>query len=538
MYKITRNKAALALVLFSLIMIVSMVGIYFWEPGSGGAIGKKGIIGVIQIQGAIEDPNYANTLSAAVHEASIDNNVKAVILEINSPGGSAYLVEQIYMDLLELKSNKPVICSASQALSGGYYLAVSAQEIFALPSAMIGNVGVIGVGPGFIVPSENTYETGPQKLTGFSPALFPFNLSKALDSFASAVQNGRGSRLNIAMSDLKRGSVFMGSEALKFGLVDDLGSDQRAIDYAAKTAGLESYTMEDLVAKVSNSTASVNLRYPNMNDINEMNPPPSMHYLYMPNEIYMQSGGENPVITIDQQGNNETKGPTKLGQVVVDVSHGNRVSPWVLDSLTAELAKRGIYVGYSSNWTEVKSALDYAQCLIIIAPTQYYSYEEYQTIKNFTDSGKLLIFFSDASSEFLSTSTLQGPINSLSDHWGLHFGKGYLYTMDNYYGFYRDVPIIQFENNFLTKDLNKVVFFTSTYISPTDCDAAYAIWGTEDSVTEKVDLYPMISVLQKGNNTVVAFGDITWMMEPWIETADNYQLAMNLVNKIVEFAQK
>jgi hypothetical protein len=57
-------------------------------------------------------------------------------------------------------------------------------------------------------------------------------------------------------------------------------------------------------------------------------------------------------------------------------------------------------------------------------------------------------------------------------------------------------------------------------------------------VSEKVDLYTMISVLEKGNDTVVAFADITWMMEPWVETADNYQLLMNLVNKIASLPPK
>ena len=539
MEKITKNRAAVALAVFSLLMIVSLATIYFWEPDSGGVVvGKKGTIGVIEIQGAIEDSEYANILSQAVHEASTDTNVKAVILRIDSPGGSAYLVEQVYMDILELKASKPVVCSASMALSGGYYLAVSADTIFALPSAMIGNVGVIGVGPGFIIPSETTYETGPQKITGFSPALFPFNLSRALDSFASAVENGRGNRLKIKMSDLKRGSVFMGSEALTMGLVDELGSNQAAINFAAEAAGLESYKVESLVAKVANETVTLNLQYPNLSEINEVNPPPSLHYLYMPNDIYMQSEEDVPEITVNENEDNVTETPKRLGQVVVDASHGNRVSPWVLDSLTSELAKRGVYVGYSTDWDVVKNSLEFANCLVICAPTEYYSYEEYQAIKNFTDSGKMLILFSDASSEFLSSKTIQGPINSLANPWGLHFGKGYLYTMENYYGFYRDIPIIQFENTFLTENLNKVVFFTSGYLSVTDCDAAYAIWGTENSVSEKVDLYPMISVLEKGNDTVVAFADITWMMEPWVETADNYQLLMNLVNKVASFSPK
>ncbi len=534
MERLTRNKATVALAAFSIIMIISIAVIYLWEPKGPSIVGgKKGIIGVIEIQGVLEDSEYVNTLSAAIQEAINDKNVKAVVLEIDSPGGAAYLVEQVYLEILELKSVKPIVASASMALSGGYYLAVSADHIFALPSAMVGNVGVIGVGPSFIIPSESTYETGPKKITGFSPALFPFNISKTLDNFVNAVTIGRGSRLNIQISNLKRGSVYLGIEALHFGLVDEIGSHQKAINYAAELADLETYEVESLVAKVANNTLSLNLHYPTISDLNRVNPPPALYYLYMPNDMYVQNGEEAPTITIDE-GENETEATKNLGQVVVDASHGNRVSPWVLDSLTSELVKRGVYVGYGTDWEVVENGLDYATCLIICAPTKYYSYEQYLSIKEFVEKGNMLVLLSDASAEFLNSNSIQGPINSLANHWGFNFGKGYLYNIENYYGFYRNIRVIQFEDNFLTENLKEVVFFTTTYLSLTDSDAAYAIWGTENSVSEKVDLYPVMSVLDKGNTTVVAFADITWLMEPWIGTADNQQLVMNLVETISE----
>ena len=251
MERINRNRAAVALAVFSFVMIAAMAVIFMWEPGSPVTVNKKGIIGVIEIQGVIEDTEYAGILSAAVHEAMEDDGVKAVVLEIDSPGGTAYLIEQVYLDLLKLKEKKPVVASASMALSGGYYLAVTADQIYAQPTSMVGNVGVIGVGPGFLVPSESTFESGPQKITGFSPALFPFNITKALDSFASSVSEGRGSRLNLAMSELKRGGVYLGGEAVNQGLVDEIGSRQSAISYAAELAGLETYTVDSLVARVA-----------------------------------------------------------------------------------------------------------------------------------------------------------------------------------------------------------------------------------------------------------------------------------------------
>jgi protease-4 len=527
MEQINRNRTAVVLAIFSFIVIAAIAVVFMWEPDSPVTVKKKGTIGVIEIQGVIEDTEYAGILSAAVHEAMEDNSVKVVVLEIDSPGGTAYLIEQVYLDLLELKEKKPIVASASMALSGGYYLAVTAEEIYAQPTSMVGNVGVIGVGPGFLVPSEFTFESGPQKITGFSPALFPFNITKALDSFASSVEKSRGNRLNLDISELKKGGVYLGGEAVNQGLVDEIGSRQSAISYAAELAELEIYTVDSLVARVANKTVTINLEYPSINELNEANPPPALYYLYMPKDMVMEDIGDEPE-------GNVTEEVETVGQVVVDKSHGNKVSTYVLDYLSAELSKRGVFVGYSSDWSKVKAALGNATCLFIVAPTQSYTFEEYTVIKDFVEGGGMLVFLSDASVEFLDTSVMQGAINSLANHWGLHFGKGYLYNMVNYHGFYRNVKVTQFEETFLTEELNELVFFTSTYLSSTDADAAFASYSTYNSVSEQTRIYATISVIDRGNSTIIAFGDITWLMEPWIFTADNQRLAMNLIEAIVE----
>ena len=103
------------LLIIVVIMVVSLGAIYYWEPDDGLNIlpTTTGKIGVIEIYGVIDDSNYAYLLSASIQEAIEDDNVKAVVLDIDSPGGVAYLTEQIYLDLLELKENKPLIaCGA------------------------------------------------------------------------------------------------------------------------------------------------------------------------------------------------------------------------------------------------------------------------------------------------------------------------------------------------------------------------------------------------------------------------------------------
>ncbi len=276
MEKTMGNRTQVILTLIVMVMIAALASIYFWEPEADNGFipsSKKGTIGVIEVYGVLDDTYYAYLLSQAIQEAITDDDVKAVVLEIDSPGGSAYLIEQVYLDILELKSEKPVIAFTSMALSGGYYIAVAADHIFALPSSMVGNVGVIGTGPGWIVPSEATLETGPHKITGFSPELFPFNLTNVLANFAGAVEDGRSGKLSIPMDEVVKGSIWMGTEAINNGIVDEIGSIQTTINYAASLAGLDEWDVDSLLFRVANETISTELRYPTIEELNERNPP-------------------------------------------------------------------------------------------------------------------------------------------------------------------------------------------------------------------------------------------------------------------------
>jgi protease-4 len=515
----------------AVIMIGALVVVYLIEPDSPVVPIRKGIIGVIEINGVIDTYEYTNLLSAAVNEAAKEDSIKAVVVMIDSPGGSAHLCEQVYLDLLELQKSKPIVTVCSLALSGGYYIAVSSNYIFAQPTSLIGNVGVIGIGPEIIVPSESNIETGPHKITGFSPSLFPLNISKSLENFVEAVINGRKDKLKLTQNQLKKGSVWLGTEASNNGIIDEVGGQKAALDYAAKLVGLEKFSIKNLVDEAVNSSlvTSTQKEFMSIEELNKKNPPPALYFLYMPGNIYMQEENNQTQIIGELEEN-----ATILGQVIVDLSHKNKVSPWIFDILEAELAKRGIFVGYSSDWETIEESLEFATCLIIAAPTERYEYEEYKLIQEWIEKGNLLVLFSDPSSSFTSIPELIGPINSIANHWGIHFGKGYLYNQDDNYGIYRNVYIRTFEDTFLTKDIDLLLFYTSTYISSTDSDAAYTPLGTINSVSEQTGLYAPIAVLDKGNTTVIGFGDLSWQVEPYIYSEDNYQLLLNLIAKIVE----
>lgn len=519
------NRTQTVMAIIIVIMVSGLIWIYFWEPEESITFTKEGTIGIIEVYGVIDDSYYAYVLSSAVEEAITDDSVKAVVLEIDSPGGSAYLVEQVYLDIMELKSEKPVVASISMALSGGYYIAVSAEQIYALPSSMVGNVGVIGTGPGWVVPSETTLESGPHKITGFSPEKFPFNLTTVLESFSNAVETGRGDALNLPMSTVTRGSIWMGVDAKDNGMVDELGSLQTAIKYAAELASLDDYEVESLVARVANNTEAIEIRYPTIAELNEKNPPPAIYYLYLPEDILAQSE--------TQQNETLTTNMTSIkGDVLVDSSHGNAISPWILDSFSRLLAEEGLFVGYADNWDLIEEALNETRALVIACPSVYYSNDEYETIRSWVDKGGTLILLGDASSDFLNTRTLQGPLNSLSDHWGIHYGNGYLYDLENYYGFYRNIIVDDIRDSVLSEEIDELVFYTAGPVYSKSRGYMTTPDTTYNSVTERPGEYDVVAIYKVGDSKVYAFGDMSWLIEPYVNSGDNYQLLENLVEDI------
>jgi len=526
MEKTTGNRSQTVLALIVLVMVAALVSIYFWEPEDDNGFlpsNNEGTIGVIEVYGVLDHTYYAYLLSQAVQEAVTDDDVKAVVLEIDSPGGAAYLTEQVYLDILELKSEKPVIAYTPMALSGGYYIAVAADHIFALPSSMVGNVGVIGTGPGWIVPSETTLETGPQKITGFSPELFPFNLTNVLEGFAGAVEEGRGEKLTIPMDEVTRGSIWMGSEAINNGIVDEIGSIQTAIEYAASLAELDDWDVESLLFRVANMTVSTELRYPTIEELNEKNPPPALYYLYMPGDIYMESQIPDTI--------NVTALSSHVGDVIVDLSHENVISPWILDSLAEELIGEGLYMGYSDDWDQIEGVLNKTKALVIASPREFYSYEEFTAINDWVNDGGVLIFLGDASANFLDPEVLQAPLNSLSDHWNLHYSNGYLYDIKENFGFYRNLILTDIRDSLLSDGVDEIVFYTTGAIVSRGNGVVKTSADVFNSVSERGEMYSVVAV-NNNDCTVIAFGDTTWLMKPYINAADNRILLENLVEAI------
>jgi hypothetical protein len=195
---------------------------------------------------------------------------------------------------------------------------------------------------------------------------------------------------------------------------------------------------------------------------------------------------------------------------------------------------REVYTAYEGTWSGVENSLASASCLIIAAPTETYTAEEFKVIDDWVRQGRLLLFFYDPTTEFNDDGDPLRPINSIANRYGLTFGQGYLYNLEEMYGLYRNIYVRSFDETNFTKDIESLILLTSTYLHSTDSDAAWTSSDTFSSSSEQQGRYAPISVLAKGNGTTAAFGDITFMMEPYVYLEDNYQVIMNIVEEITE----
>lgn len=222
------------------------IGLYIAEEAA-----PQPVIGVVRFADVIY-ADSANRLLQVIESAQNDASVAAVVLEISSPGGAATSSENLFYALLELRESKPLVVSIDGiAASGGYYMAIAANQIFAPPGSYIGNVGVRGGRPydPYLDPSE--LSSGPYKLAGGSrfDQLQQFDLLK--QAFVGHVVNQRENAtvnpLSVSADTVAEARIYLGSEALGIGYIDQLGSRSDAIDAAIALADVADYGVVDLI---------------------------------------------------------------------------------------------------------------------------------------------------------------------------------------------------------------------------------------------------------------------------------------------------
>ena len=196
-----------------------------------------------------------STVSKDLEALMDDDDVKAVVLRVNSPGGSAYASEQIWNAVRKLKAKKPVVVSmGGYAASGGYYISCAANYIVAEPTTLTGSIGIFGIIPDvselmteklglkFDVVKTNKYSdfgTLSRPMNAEEIALLQGNVNRGYSLFLQRVADGR-KMAKADVHEIAQGRVWLGKDALKLKLVDALGGIDEAIAKAAALANVSS----------------------------------------------------------------------------------------------------------------------------------------------------------------------------------------------------------------------------------------------------------------------------------------------------------
>ena len=213
-------------------------------------------VGIITIDTPFLSENTKTDIISMLRYAGDEPSIKAVMINMNSPGGEVTKIEEIYLEVLKLKAKKPVVVSVSStALSGGYYISSAANFIYVKPSSEIGNIGVISTLPEAWKPDSEQITTGPYKISGRSRKDYAAQVEVIKKGFLMAVISQRGDILKVDAERLSTAEIFLGADGVRKGLADDIGTGSDAIEKAASIAGIANYETVN-INKVLNITFS------------------------------------------------------------------------------------------------------------------------------------------------------------------------------------------------------------------------------------------------------------------------------------------
>lgn len=226
------------LVLFGLAGLV--VGVALAPVAWNAATGPQGTVAVVEVHGTIT----GETATAAVgdlREARRDDSIRAVVLDVNSPGGTAAASEQLYLAVDRTAEEMPVVAAVTgTAASGGYYASIPADRIYVTPAGAVGSVGVRAVVPPEGV-SDDQIVSGPDKATTATEREARRRVETLRRAFVGAVFEERGENLSLSRRELSYAKVYSGSRGVQLGLADEVGGLGAAIADAGERAEMGRY---------------------------------------------------------------------------------------------------------------------------------------------------------------------------------------------------------------------------------------------------------------------------------------------------------
>lgn len=230
----------------------------------------KNKVAVLYASGAINngkgyDAIYAENFVKEIQKLQKDDNIKAVVFRINSPGGSANASDEILFEMQQLKRKKPVVVSfGDYAASGGYYIAMGADKIYSEPNTLTGSIGVFGVIPYFKdlaakngirsdAVTTNANSNMISAINGLSPGtlnIMTRSVESTYQRFVHFVTQNRKKSFE-QIDAVGGGRIWSGVRAKEIGLVDELGTLEDAINFAAKSANVKDYSVSSYPKKMS-----------------------------------------------------------------------------------------------------------------------------------------------------------------------------------------------------------------------------------------------------------------------------------------------
>jgi protease-4 len=234
------------------------------KPTGKGLIKEK--IAVVYASGEINMGAGSNSeigsegTSKAIREARLDTSVKALVLRVNSPGGSALASEVIWREVILTKAVKPVVVSMGDvAASGGYYISAPADKIFANPTTITGSIGVFGIlwngqnlmnkiGINSDAVNTNAHSdigSTARPMSDVEYAVIQKSVEEVYDVFLGHVAEGRN-KTKEQVDEIGQGRVWSGENAKEIGLIDEFGGLNEAIEAAKELAKLEDYRLLEL----------------------------------------------------------------------------------------------------------------------------------------------------------------------------------------------------------------------------------------------------------------------------------------------------
>jgi protease-4 len=240
----------LGVIVVLLVIFFSALYLIGRSAGTSGRFAFGDKIAIVEIQGIIAQ---SSGIIEAIHEHVEDDDVKAIILRIDSPGGGVGPSQEIHREILKVKEKKKIVTSmGSVAASGGYYIACASDLIVANPGTITGSIGVImeftnieelfkkiGV-KGVVVKSGELKDIGSpfREMTPDEKRIIQEVIDNVHQQFIKAVAEGR--KLDRSkVTQIADGRIMTGEQAKQLGLVDQMGNLEDAIDEAAKLAGIE-----------------------------------------------------------------------------------------------------------------------------------------------------------------------------------------------------------------------------------------------------------------------------------------------------------